>query len=113
VPEYILHTKLYDVSEVASTPVRRRLVSVRYPGFETEQKYQNTYIQNKMVLFRLNTTVAIISSLVWLHVSVFSRPSSAQCFPVEGTIGTGKCWPEGGLKKTETCSHIRVLMIVC
>ena len=29
----------------------------------------------------------IISTLVWLHVSVLSRPSSGQSFPVEGTIG--------------------------
>jgi hypothetical protein len=27
-----------------------------------------------------------ITTLVWLHVSVFSRPSSDQYFPVEGTI---------------------------
>jgi len=25
--------------------------------------------------------------LMWLHVSVFSRPSSGQYFPVEGTVG--------------------------
>ena len=30
-------------------------------------------------------TIIIIS--VWLHVSVFSRPSSGQYFPVEGTFG--------------------------
>ena len=29
----------------------------------------------------------IISTLVWLHVSVFSRPSSDQYFTVEGTVG--------------------------
>ena len=29
----------------------------------------------------------IISTLVWLRVSVSSRPSSGQHFPVEGTIG--------------------------
>ena len=28
----------------------------------------------------------IISTLVWLHVSVFSRPSSGQYFPVKGKI---------------------------
>ena len=26
---------------------------------------------------------------------------------------TGKYWPEDGLEQTETCSHTRVLMIVC
>jgi len=26
---------------------------------------------------------------------------------------TGICWPENGLEKTETCSHAKVLMIVC
>ena len=26
---------------------------------------------------------------------------------------TGKCWPWDGLEETETCSHTRVLMIVC
>ena len=29
----------------------------------------------------------IISTLVWLHVPVFSRPSSGQYFAVEGTVG--------------------------
>jgi hypothetical protein len=29
----------------------------------------------------------IISTAVWLHVSVFSRTSSGQYLPVEGTIG--------------------------
>jgi hypothetical protein len=28
----------------------------------------------------------IFTTLIWLHVSVFSRPSSGQYFPVEGTI---------------------------
>jgi hypothetical protein len=28
----------------------------------------------------------IISTLVWLHISAFSRPSSGQYFPVKGTI---------------------------
>jgi len=52
------------------------------------ERYADT-VQNKMVLFHRNTKKkhTITSTLVWLHVSVFPRPSSGQNFSVQGTIG--------------------------
>jgi len=34
-----------------------------------------------------NSVRKLISTLVWLQISVSSKPSSDQYFPVEGTIG--------------------------
>jgi hypothetical protein len=46
----------------------------------------------------------IVSTLIWLNVSVFSRPSGGQYFPVEGTIGAHyTLWdpiPFTGVRKT-------------
>jgi hypothetical protein len=39
------------------------------------------------------------------------RSHNVLCTLIVSSAGT--CWPEGGLEKTETCSHTRVLMIVC
>jgi len=39
------------------------------------------------------------------------RSHNVLCTLIVPSAGT--CWPEDGLEETETCSHTRVLMIVC
>ena len=51
------------------------------------ERYADT-VQKTMVLFRPNTTIASYHQhLIQLQVSVFSRQTSGQYFPVEGTFG--------------------------
>ena len=81
------------VARMGSCPCRSISVTVTYFGEPKVTKFLIEDIQLCFNTQKLNSFIpskqqlhTIISTLVWLHVSVFSRPSSVQYFPIEGTI---------------------------